>query len=139
MTENPTNPDLVGKYLPQVPQHRGSIQFAYTDPRYVNLALGLQMAGKQYDDDLNARGVPANGCAVQSQSCANPGLPGFTLLDFTASRSLGRGVDVFFGVQNMLDEEFYVQTNPTTIGAPRLLQGGMRVRFAGGSQTRTQR
>ena len=70
VTENPNNTDLVGKYLPQVPQHRGSIQFAYTDRRYVNLALGLQMAGKQYDDDLNARGVPANGCAVQSQSCA---------------------------------------------------------------------
>jgi outer membrane receptor protein involved in Fe transport len=131
VTENPTTPELVGKYLPQVPQHRGSIQFAYTDPRYVNLALGIQMVGKQYDDDLNARGVPANGCAVQSQSCDNPGLPGFSLLDFTASRSLGRGVDVFFGVQNILDEEFYVQTNPTTIGAPRLVQGGVRVRFAG--------
>ncbi len=131
VTENPTNLELVGKYLAQVPQHRGSIQFAYTDPRYVNLALGLQMAGKQYDDDLNARGVPANGCAVQSPSCENPGLPGFSLLDFTASRALGRGVDVFFGVQNILDEEFYVQTNPTTIGAPRLVQGGVRVRFAG--------
>jgi iron complex outermembrane receptor protein len=131
VTENPTTPELVGKYLPQVPQHRGSIQFAYTDPRYVNLALGIQMVGKQYDDDLNARGVPSNGCAVQSQSCDNPGLPGFSLLDFTASRSLGRGVDVFFGVQNILDEEFYVQTNPTTIGAPRLVQGGVRVRFAG--------
>jgi outer membrane receptor protein involved in Fe transport len=131
VTENPNSPALVGKYLPQVPQHRGSIQFAYTDPRFVNLALGLQMVGKQYDDDLNARGVPANGCAVQSQSCDNPGLPGFTLLDFTASRALGRGVEVFFGVQNLLDEEFYVQTNPTTIGAPRLVQGGVRVRFAG--------
>jgi outer membrane receptor protein involved in Fe transport len=131
VTENPSSPDLVGKYLPQVPQHRGSIQFSYADPRYVNLSLGLQMAGKQYDDDLNARGVPANGCEVQSQSCANPGLPGFTLLDFTASRSLGRGVNVFFGVQNLLDEEFYVQTNPTTIGAPRQVQGGIRVRFAG--------
>ena len=131
VTEYAANPDLVGKYLPQVPQHRGSIQFAYTDPRFVNLALNLQMAGKQYDDDLNAQGVPANGCAVQSQSCDNPGLPGFTVLDFTASRALGGGVDVFFGVQNILDEEFYVQTNPTTIGAPRLVQGGVRVRFAG--------
>jgi outer membrane receptor protein involved in Fe transport len=68
---------------------------------------------------------------VQSQSCANPGLPGFTLLDFTAARALGKGIEVFFGVQNILDEEVYVQTNPTTIGAPRLVQGGVRVRFAG--------
>ena len=130
VTEYAANSDLVGKYLPQVPQHRGSIQFVYTDPRFVNLALNLQMVGTQYDDDLNAQGVPANGCAVQSQSCDNPGLPGFALLDFTASRALGRGVEVFFGVQNILDEEFYVQTNPTTIGAPRLVQGGVRVRFA---------
>jgi outer membrane receptor protein involved in Fe transport len=131
VTDNPTNLELVGKYLAQVPQHRGAINFSYTDRRFVNLAFALQMAGKQYDDDLNARGVPANGCAVQSQSCDNPGLPGFTLLDVTASRALGRGVEVFFGVQNLLDEEFYVQTNPTTIGAPRLVQGGVRVRFTG--------
>jgi outer membrane receptor protein involved in Fe transport len=131
VTENPSSPDLVGKFLPQVPRHRGSLQFTWADPRYASLALGIQMAGMQFDDDLNARGVPKNGCAIQSQSCANPGLPGFTLLDFTASRAVGRGVEVFLGVQNVLDEEFYVQTNPTTIGSPRLVHGGVRVRFSG--------
>ena len=131
VTENPTNPELVGKYLAQVPQHRGSIQFAYTDPRYVNLALGLQMAGKQYDDDLNARGVPANGCAVQSQSCDNPGLPGFTLLDFTASRALGRASRCSSACRTFSTRRSTSRPTRPRSARPRLVQGGVRVRFAG--------
>jgi outer membrane receptor protein involved in Fe transport len=131
VTENASTPELVGKYLPQVPKHRGSLQVAYADPRIVNVALGVQMVGRQFDDDLNARGVPSEGCAVQSQSCASPGLPGFTVVELTASRSIGRRLEAFFGVQNLFDEEFYVQTNPTTIGVPRTFHGGVRVRLAG--------
>jgi outer membrane receptor protein involved in Fe transport len=131
VTENASTPELVGKYLPQVPKHRGSLQVAYTDPRIVNVALGVQRVGRQFDDDLNARGVPSEGCAVQSQSCASPGLPGFTVVELTASRRIGRSLEAFFGVQNLFDEEFYVQTNPTTIGVPRLFHGGVRLRFAG--------
>ncbi len=60
-----------------------------------------------------------------------PGLPGYAAVDFTASRAMGRNFDVFFGVQNLLDEEYFVGTNPTTIGSPRLVHGGVRVRFSG--------
>jgi outer membrane receptor protein involved in Fe transport len=56
-------------------------------------------------------------------------LPGYTIVDFTASRALVRNVDVFFGVQNMFDTEYIVGTLPTTIGTPRLVNGGVRVRF----------
>ena len=64
-------------------------------------------------------------------SPTKPGLPGYAILDVTASRTLGRSLDVFIGVQNILDEEYIVGTLPTTIGSPRLVQGGVRVRFAG--------
>ncbi len=46
-------------------------------------------------------------------------------------RAIGRNLDVFFGVQNLFDEEYIVQLLPTTIGSPRLVNGGIRVRFAG--------
>jgi outer membrane receptor protein involved in Fe transport len=131
VTENASNLELVGKFLAQVPKHRGSLQIAFTDPRVASLALGVQVLGRQFDDELNARGVPSEGCAPNSQSCANPGLPGFTLVDFTAWRGVARNLEVFFGIQNVFDEEYYVQTNPTTVGAPRLVHGGVRVRFAG--------
>ena len=34
-------------------------------------------------------------------------------------------------IQNLLDKEYLVQTNPSTIGTPRLVNGGIRIRFTG--------
>ena len=59
------------------------------------------------------------------------GLPGFTLVDLTVSRSITRNLDAYFGVQNMLDQVYFVGTLPTTIGSPRLINGGVRIRFSG--------
>jgi|SoiMethySBSTD1v2_1073268.scaffolds.fasta_scaffold16728_6 outer membrane receptor protein involved in Fe transport len=128
--ENEKNPALVGKYLPQVPKHRGSFRIAYADPRIITVSFGAQLFGKQYDDDLNVRGVPASGCAVGSTSCVNPGLPKYGVVDLLVSRDIGRNLDVFFAVQNIGDTEYFVGTNPTTIGSPRLVNGGVRVRFS---------
>ena len=36
-----------------------------------------------------------------------------------------------FGVQNTFDTEYYVMLLPTTTGSPRLINGGVRVRFSG--------
>jgi outer membrane receptor protein involved in Fe transport len=41
-----------------------------------------------------------------------------------------REVDVFFGVQNLFGQDYFVGLLPTTIGSPRLVQGGVRVRFS---------
>jgi outer membrane receptor protein involved in Fe transport len=45
-------------------------------------------------------------------------------------------VEVFFGVQNLFDQAYYVGTLPTTTGTPRFASGGLRVRFAAQSATR---
>jgi outer membrane receptor protein involved in Fe transport len=120
--ENQANPALVGKFLPQVPEHRGSLQFSYTDPRWVNVAFGLQFVGRQFDDDQNARIVPGQ---------TDPGLPGFVTADFRVSRDITRNVDLFVGAQNLFDEVYYVGTLPTTIGTPRLVHVGVRFTFTG--------
>ena len=116
------NPTLVGNYLPQVPKHRGSLQVMYSDPRYASVSFGAQFLGRQFDDDLNARVVPGE---------RDPGLPGYAVLDFLASRAIGTKLEVFFGAQNVLDQEYIVGTLPTTIGSPRLMNAGVRFRFAG--------
>ncbi len=59
------------------------------------------------------------------------GLPGYTSVDLMASRDLGRRFQVFVGAQNLTNKVFFVQTNPSTVGAPRMINGGIRVRFAG--------
>jgi outer membrane receptor protein involved in Fe transport len=116
------NPALVGRYLPQVPKHRGSVQVAYSNPRLFNAAIGVQGVGRQFEDDLNVRIVPGE---------SKPGLPAYALIDLTASRAISPNLEVFFGVQNLTDKEYIAFTQPTTTGSPRLVSGGVRVRFAG--------
>jgi vitamin B12 transporter len=122
VTENEKNTALVGKYLPQVPSHRGSLQVAYMNPRFVDLALGMQFVGRQFDDDQNIRTIGGS---------TEPGLPKFAVVDLMASRRLGNNLEAFFGVQNLFDKEYYVGTNPTLIGTPRLVSGGVRVGWSG--------
>jgi outer membrane receptor protein involved in Fe transport len=115
VTEFDANPRLVGNDLPQVPRHRGSLQVEYVNPRYLNVAVGFQAVGSQFDDDLN---TPTRV------------LPGYSVWSLSASRRISRNLEVFAGAQNVTDREYVVGTLPTTIGTPRLVNGGVRVRFA---------
>ena len=130
------NPALVGLFLPQVPTHRGSVQVAYANPRFFTVAVGAQFLGRQFDDDLNVRTVGAAALAAAGYTASTaPGLPAYAVVDLMASRAIGgpigNNLEVFFGVQNLFDKEYFVQTNPSTIGTPRLVNGGVRVRFSG--------
>jgi outer membrane receptor protein involved in Fe transport len=126
------NADLVGKYLAQVPVHRGSFQVSYTNPKYVNLAIAAQFAGLQYNDDQNQQSIPGpTQVAAGYDDIALAGLPGYATWDATASRNFGRNLQVFFGVQNLTDAVYFVQTNPSTTGTPRLFNGGVRIRWSG--------
>ncbi len=96
----------------------------------------MQFIGRQYDDDRNERAVPAPALADAGYSVStDPGLPA-TMVDLTISHAFGRNVDVFFGVQNLLDRVYFVGTLPTTIGSPRLANVGVRVRFRGNNVAR---
>jgi outer membrane receptor protein involved in Fe transport len=95
---------------------------SYSNPRLVTVAATAMFFGRQYDDDLNQRTKPGE---------TEPGLPPYGVLDLSVSRDIGRNVSVFFGAQNLFDQEYYVMLLPTTTGSPRLVNGGIRVRFSG--------
>jgi len=116
------NPALVGLYLPQVPAHRGTVNAAYSNPKVATIAMTAYFLGRQFDDDQNIRTQPGK---------TEPGLPAYSTFEMSATRELGRNLDVFFGVQNLFDTEYIVGFAPTTIGTPRLVNGGVRVRWAG--------
>ena len=78
--------------------------------------------GRQFDDDLNMRTKPGRDRA-RPAAVRRGGLSAFA--------RVGRNLDVFFGVQNLFDQEYYVLLLPTTTGSPRLVNGGIRVRFSG--------
>jgi outer membrane receptor protein involved in Fe transport len=115
------NPVLVGKYLPQVPKNRGSMTVAYSNAKYVTVAVSGLFYGRQFNEDLNSGVTPGE---------TEPGLPAYATWEMSAVRAIGRNLDVFFGVQNMFDEQYIVQLVPTTVGSPRLVNGGLRLRWS---------
>jgi iron complex outermembrane receptor protein len=114
--ENPANPALVGLHLQQVPTHRGAFQMQYSDPRFVTIAFDIQASGEQFDDDLN---TPSRV------------LPEYAVVNLSVSRGLGANLELFAAVQNMFDEEYFVGSLPTLIGAPRMVSGGIKINFQG--------
>jgi len=106
---------LEGKRLAQVPGHSGSIGVRYDNPAVMTAAVTVRLAGSQYEDDLNT--LP---------------LGGFAVVDVYVARQLTRGVDVFGAVENLFDQTYGVgrtAEGTVTIGAPRLVHGGVRVSF----------
>lgn len=126
-------PSIVGKYIPQVPRHRGSMQATYTNPKIATVTVAMQITGLQYNDDQNTNFIPpATLIEAGYDGAGTPvGLPGYTSWDLTAARRINSNFEVFFGIQNLTDTVYFVQTNPSTIGTPRLINGGVRIRFSG--------
>jgi outer membrane receptor protein involved in Fe transport len=126
------NAALVGNFLPQVPTHRGSFRAIYTNPRLFTASFDILFLGRQFDEDQNTRGIPAAALTEAGLDVTTePGLPGYRIVDITASRNIGKYVEVFIGAQNLFNTEYFVGTLPTTIGSPRLVNGGVRIRFVG--------
>jgi len=124
IVDNPANPALVGKFLQEVPQNRGTFRISYMDPKVAYITFGVQAVGLQFDtgDDTNTRAVP---------NYSYPGLPSYATTELTITRRICGNVDVFFGAQNLFNEEYIVATLPTTVGSPRLVNAGVRVKFSG--------
>ncbi len=126
-------------YLAQVPKNRASFRAAYSNIKYATVALSVTTTGRQFDDDQNFRVIPVQaltdaGYPTWATPVTDPnvaGLPKFTVVDLFASRALGRNLEVFFGVENLADRQYFVGTVPTLLGPSRMVTGGLRVRWAG--------
>ena len=121
---DPTGFDLTGKYLAEVPRHRASFQVNYTNPRLLNMAIENQFIGHQFDDDRNEAEI-----LPRVPGKTEVGLPGYSVTNVTLSRTVNSNLDVFVGVQNLFGITYYVGTMPTTIGTPRLVNGGIRLKI----------
>jgi hypothetical protein len=95
---------------------------AYNNAKYVTVAVSGLFYGRQFNEDLNNGITPGE---------TTPGLPAYATMEMSAVRAIGRNLDVFFGIQNMFDEQYIVQLLPTTTGSPRLVNGGVRLRWSG--------
>lgn len=109
----PQDVTLQGNLIPQVPRNQFTLQTVYSHPRFVTAAMQFRATGRQFDDDQNL--LP---------------LGSFALIDVTVSKPFARYLEAFIAVQNLLDEQFVVARTPIeNIGMPRLVRGGLRIRF----------
>jgi iron complex outermembrane recepter protein len=102
---------LAGKQLAQTPRHRATALLAYDEPELVTLTGAVRYVDRRYEDDRNT-------------IVAQP----FTVVDATAARKLTHGLAGFVSVENLFDRRYVAQqANVDTIGAPRLVQVGVRL------------
>jgi outer membrane cobalamin receptor len=88
---------------------------AFDDRRLLTASVQLRYLGAQYEDDLNTLEM---GEAL--------------LLDLFATWHVTRLIDVFAAIENAFDEEYLVgRAGVDTIGQPRFIHGGLRIRTGG--------
>jgi outer membrane receptor protein involved in Fe transport len=104
---------LAGLWVAEVPHNVITFQGRYTNPRIVNVSVEGRMVGTQFDDAQNMFRMDR-----------------FFVLDAQASRSTGRGTEVFAAVENLLDEKylFALQGLPE-LGLPIAARFGFRYEF----------
>ncbi len=98
-----------GALIPEVPKHQGSAQLSY-EHRGTLVSAGIRAYSAQFDDDLN-----------QFR------LPGYSTVQLVLRQRLTKWLAADFAAENLLDHQYYSGFTPTpTIGAPRLIRGGVR-------------
>jgi len=106
-------PALEGNTVPQVPTVQGGVTLTWADPHILTAATQVRFSGEQFDDDLNTPAFV---------------LGAYGVWDATVSRQVVKGVNAFFGIENILDTEYDTARTPLRqIGWPRTIRVGARV------------
>jgi outer membrane receptor protein involved in Fe transport len=90
----PSDPNLIGRRVPQVARHQFTFQTRYSPGRW-SLAAQLRASSSQFDDDLN-------------QFRLEP----FGQLDLFASRALAEHVRIFAAIENITNSRYSVGRTP---------------------------
>ncbi len=110
---SPLQPDITGRWLPQVPRHAAEATLNATLPRLAILHAFATYSGQQYDDSAN-------------QFLLHP----FARFDVSVERTLGHGFILTAGAQNLLNRQIEAGRTPIlTLASPRLVQAGIRFRM----------
>lgn len=109
--EAPTDPDLEGNLLPQVPRDRASLRLDYLNPGAINFSLRGRVESRRFDDDQNLLR-----------------LAGLLVVDLTLDRPIGRSWSAFVVLENLFDDRYPVQATPVELqGTPFTINAGLRL------------
>ena len=110
----PSQPPLVGKWIPQVPRHSFTAQLRAWIPSIAEFTLAARASGHAYDDSSNMYV-----------------LNHYFQLDLFARREFAGHLAISASLQNLTDQRPDVAKTPTpTLGSPFLAQGGIEYHFS---------
>ncbi len=105
---------LVGNIVPQVPAHVFTFTAIYNAPRCWNIEWLLRASSRQFDDDQNLLV-----------------LDGYSTVGVSVSRSVGP-TTWFVAASNIFNTSIEAAATPLkTFAAPRVVSGGVRLRYGG--------
>jgi outer membrane receptor protein involved in Fe transport len=112
IVEDPA-PELVGKLIPEVVPHIGSLGLRFTGRDSTVASVRYRVLSKSYGDSANLAVTPAH-----------------RVLDLAVSRPLFSWMDAYATIENALDENYYYALTQTALrsGQPRTV--GIGVRFS---------
>ncbi|HSK70795.1 MAG TPA: TonB-dependent receptor [Pyrinomonadaceae bacterium] len=110
VTEFPGNPELTGKFLPQIPRQQFTFQTAYRPQEKLSLGFQGRISAAQFEDDLNTLRLHSY----------------FTLDAFAAYR-LPKNLEIFAAAENVFNNRYDIGRTPVlTVAAPRFARVGLR-------------
>ncbi len=113
VTKFQQEPELVGKWIPQVARNMATAQAQMNKRKWGALSLQGRLSGRQFDDDMNQYL-----------------LHGYFRLDAYASRDFGRHLQLYTEGENLFDRTIEVGKTPLlTLGTPRIARFGVRFRI----------
>jgi outer membrane receptor protein involved in Fe transport len=113
VTKFAPEPQLIGKWIPQVARNMATTQVRLSRPRLGVLSVQGQLTGRQFDDDENVYLLHS-----------------YFRLDAYAVHNFGGHVAGFASGENLFDRSIEVGKTPIlTLGTPRLVKMGVRVNF----------
>ena len=109
----PANPNLVGRFLPQIPRQQLTFQTFYRPRTKISLSLQGRISAAQFEDDLNTLRLRP-----------------YFVLDGFAAYQISKGLKIFAAAENIFDNRYDIGLTPNrTIAAPRFVRLGVNLNF----------
>jgi outer membrane receptor protein involved in Fe transport len=114
ITSNPSSPSTVGNMVQDIPRHQAAAALTFDDPGIVTAQLRARYLSRRWGNDLNTQNLDEH-----------------LVLDLSASRSLGKALEVYFDGENLLDRRYTaVQLGALPVlGEPLYVSLGLRLHY----------
>jgi len=112
VTDNPANPSIVGKQLPDVPRNAGSLALAWAAPFGLSTLFRGRAQSQRYGDDANLLAMDSH-----------------AIFDLFVSYPVTKALEVFVSGENLFDYQYVSEVNiGRRLGQPQAFFVGLRFR-----------